>query len=986
MGKTILYIFIIVPGIFFGQLTFINPGFEGVPTGTGQGETPAPWQNCMPFGFFVNPYGEYATPDMQPNLNNPIYEIILPASEGEKYIGFGHITPYFDIPGINEFQEGFSQELSNPMIANSCPYIFTIDLANGLTPDPWNTTGIQTTIGEVKVFGGFDVCSEEELLWESGPITNENWETYTVEFTPSNNYTHILFECFKSDPNAACGYVLADNITPITNAPPVSNAGENQTICENFTNLNANNVENNETGTWSVGSGDAIFDDINNPNSLITNLADGDNIFEWTVSSLCTDEIGVNQVIITFVAEPNPNAGDNQEVCDNFTNLNANNPETNETGLWTVISGSGVFDDTTNPNTLITNLSEGENILQWTLSSDLCGNLSDQVIIDISTEPIPNAGNDLELCENFASLNANNPEINETGLWTIISGSGVFDDPTDPNAIITGLSEGENILQWSLSSDLCGNFSDQVIIDSSTEPVPNAGDDLELCENFANLNANNPEINETGLWTIISGSGSFNDPTDPNTLVTDLSEGENILQWSLSSDLCGVFSSQTNLNYINSNITVNAGQNLQICEDNIYLNGNTPSEIESGYWSIISGSGTFEDINNPTTFVENLSIGNNVFAWTIYDLCESLTSEVTITYESMNVSVDNISNYTEYQISCYGENDGSIDIFTIGGYPPYNYSWTGPNNFTSNSEDISGLLYGDYECIITDNLMCEEILYITLEQPPAIELEILSFDDLDCFNNGHVEYIVNGGAGELTGEITTSWSEVTNFNWSENNTFYASYEDFDLWDGLIGLTTTDQNGCTESLEDIYVQTWDEPIAQFSISTYNAMTLELIEFNDESYSESNIVSWIWDFGDGYLDNSQTPSTSHYYENSGQYTICLNIEDENGCISETCQIININTNHRIYIPNTFTVNNDGINDIFKPVIQGIEEKSYNLAIYDRWGKQIFFTNNTKKGWDGTYKGKIVTQDIYSYTINYTTTSGYEQEHIGKVTLLK
>ena len=75
MEKNILCIFIIVPGIFFGQLTFINPGFEGVPTGTGQGETPAPWQNCMPFGFFVNPYGEYATPDMQPNLNNPIYEV-----------------------------------------------------------------------------------------------------------------------------------------------------------------------------------------------------------------------------------------------------------------------------------------------------------------------------------------------------------------------------------------------------------------------------------------------------------------------------------------------------------------------------------------------------------------------------------------------------------------------------------------------------------------------------------------------------------------------------------------------------------------------------------------------------------------------------------------------------------------------------------------------------------------------------------------------
>ena len=124
-------------------------------------------------------------------------------------------------------------------------------------------------------------------------------------------------------------------------------------------------------------------------------------------------------------------------------------------------------------------------------------------------------------------------------------------------------------MQWSLSSDLCGNFSDQIIIDVSTEPNPDAGNNQEICDNFTNLNANNPESNETGLWTIISGSGSFDDPTNPSTLITDLSEGENILQWSLSSDLCGVFSSTMSINYINSNITVNAGQNLQICEDNI---------------------------------------------------------------------------------------------------------------------------------------------------------------------------------------------------------------------------------------------------------------------------------------------------------------------------------------------------------------------------------------------------------------------------------
>ena len=244
--KRLLFVVILllVNNKAYAQLTFINPGLEGT---TGQGITPGPWQNCMPFGFFVNPYGEYATPDSHPNTP-PIYEIILPPSEGDSYIGFGEIVPYFGIPGITTFQEGFSQELSSPMIANNCPYIFTIDLANGLTPDPWNMTGIETTIAEVKIFGGYDVCSEDELLWESGPITNEDWETYIVEFIPSENYTHILFEAFKADPKSECGYVLADNITPIINVPPFADAGENQEICQNFTTLNANNIQDNEEG------------------------------------------------------------------------------------------------------------------------------------------------------------------------------------------------------------------------------------------------------------------------------------------------------------------------------------------------------------------------------------------------------------------------------------------------------------------------------------------------------------------------------------------------------------------------------------------------------------------------------------------------------------------------------------------------------------------------------------------------------------------
>ena len=142
--------------------------------------------------------------------------------------------------------------------------------------------------------------------------------------------------------------------------------------------------------------------------------------------------------------------------------------------------------------------------------------------------------------------------------------------------------------------------------------------------------------------------------------------------------------------------------------------------------------------------------------------------------------------------------------------------------------------------------------------------------------------------------------------------------------------------------------------------------------------------MWDFGDGNISNTQNPT--HFYEEEGQYMVCLKIKDENGCESEICKIINIYDNTNSYIPNIFTVNNDGINEVFLPIVYGIKEDTYELSIYNRWGNRLFLTNSHKEGWDGTYNGQMVSQDVYSYRIYYITISGDEKVHIGKVALVK
>lgn len=72
--------------------------------------------------------------------------------------------------------------------------------------------------------------------------------------------------------------------------------------------------------------------------------------------------------------------------------------------------------------------------------------------------------------------------------------------------------------------------------------------------------------------------------------------------------------------------------------------------------------------------------------------------------------------------------------------------------------------------------------------------------------------------------------------------------------------------------------------------------------------------------------------------------------------------------MYIPNAFTPNDNGLNDVFTGV--GADVTSFHLEIWNRWGQQIYVTDDINHGWDGKYKGEVVKNDVYVYVVNYTT----------------
>jgi gliding motility-associated-like protein len=89
---------------------------------------------------------------------------------------------------------------------------------------------------------------------------------------------------------------------------------------------------------------------------------------------------------------------------------------------------------------------------------------------------------------------------------------------------------------------------------------------------------------------------------------------------------------------------------------------------------------------------------------------------------------------------------------------------------------------------------------------------------------------------------------------------------------------------------------------------------------------------------------------------------------------------------YIPNAFTPNDDGKNTNFTGKGEGINWSTFEMRIYDRWGRIVCYTQDHEKGWDGTSKGKKLSSGVYTYTISFTDIKFKEHKYKGSVILVK
>ncbi|MCE9537903.1 MAG: hypothetical protein K8R85_01615, partial [Bacteroidetes bacterium] len=176
---------------------------------------------------------------------------------------------------------------------------------------------------------------------------------------------------------------------------------------------------------------------------------------------------------------------------------------------------------------------------------------------------IATAGPDQSMCSNSATLAGNVPTVG-TGIWTLVSGTGIITTPASETSGVTGLGVGANVFQWTISNSPCTPSSDQVTITNTGGGAPaTAGPDQSICSSSAILAGNVPSFG-TGLWTLVSGTATITTPSSATSGISGLGVGISVFEWTISNPPCPATSDQITITNTGGGpiVTINAQTNV----------------------------------------------------------------------------------------------------------------------------------------------------------------------------------------------------------------------------------------------------------------------------------------------------------------------------------------------------------------------------------------------------------------------------------------
>ncbi len=319
---------------------------------------------------------------------------------------------------------------------------------------------------------------------------------------------------------------------------------------------------------------------------------------------------------------------------------------------------------------------------------------------------------------------------------------------------------------------------------------------------------------------------------------------------------------------------------------------------------------------------------------------------------------------------------GTLNLLGGGGNT---YSYSGPNGFTSNLQNpsitnVTSAANGVYT-LTAINFGCSASVTLPVSIFSSNAGTLTVSDNEKCIPFCPSFSINTNGSPANTATINVNGQLFTGNPVNYCITTAGNYTASSIF--------KDSNGCINT-STVLVTGYPKPDADFIFSPLKPVeNIDEVIFTNTS-TGINQVSWNWFFNDNNGFTSINQNTFYLYQTAGAYPVAMIVKNVWGCADTVVKIVTIGNEYTFYVPNAFTPDGDGINDVFYPKGTGIIK--YELMIFDRWGELLFTTKDFYKGWDGTYKGTPCKTDTYTWKINVNDPEGRNREYVGHVTLYK
>lgn len=317
---------------------------------------------------------------------------------------------------------------------------------------------------------------------------------------------------------------------------------------------------------------------------------------------------------------------------------------------------------------------------------------------------------------------------------------------------------------------------------------------------------------------------------------------------------------------------------------------------------------------------------------------------------------------------CYSPTGAAI-ASANGGNPPYSYLWSDAAHTTTDT--LSGLYPGStYTVSVSDLYHCTSSASGLIgDSIEPLDIVQDSLSDVSCY-------------GVHDGYISVSILNSSHDSYQWNPSMTGDSVLTGLSPGTYSLTATDPAGCRDTIS--FMITQPPPVA-LSITPNDSILKENDSLSFISLLNpypSGAVSYDWSPAIGLsCTNCAQPVFS---STSGVYHYTLVISYNGVCsISDTVSV-KVYSLHEIYVPNAFTPNGDGVNDVY--MVYPVGAKYVDLKIFNRWGEKLFESLDPERGWDGKYKGRLQEPGVYVYTVDVTFNDGYTAHDKGSVTLIR